>query len=175
MRSTLLFAALLSGSLFACASAPPLPQVEPEPVAAKPAQAVAAPSSDAPPSQATSQLTPAPTPKATSVAAPAQGKPATGLRATAGMKLEGNVDADKLVAAINTQVADLQKCVAVIRSTDNVVGSLNLEVKIAQDGAVVTDLQSPVNDPAKMCLMDGFHKWTVKDAGVGKAMLMLAL
>jgi hypothetical protein len=91
------------------------------------------------------------------------------------MRLEGNLAADEIVRAINTQLADLQKCVAAIRATDGVVGSLNLEVMIAKDGKVVTELQSPVNDDAKRCLLDGARGWVVKGAGSGKAMLLLNL
>ena len=91
------------------------------------------------------------------------------------MKLEGNIAADRIVPAINTQLGALQPCVAVIRATDNVVGSLNLRVTIATDGKVTTELQSPVNDNAKRCLLDGASRWIVKDAGAGKAMLLLNL
>ena len=91
------------------------------------------------------------------------------------MQLEGNLTPGEIVRAINTQVTDLQRCVAVIRATDGVVGSLNLQVTIAKDGKVVTDLQSPVNDDAKRCLLDGVRGWVVRGAGSGKAMLLLNL
>ena len=103
------------------------------------------------------------------------GPPLTGLHATAAMKLEGNVDADKLVAAINTQVTALQRCVSVIRTSDKVVGSLNLQITLAQDGKVATELQSPLNAAAERCMLDGVGAWRVTGAGTGKAMLLLSL
>jgi hypothetical protein len=91
------------------------------------------------------------------------------------MRLEGNLAVNDVVRVINTQVAELQRCVATIRETDGVVGSLNLQVTIAEDGKVVTELQSPVNDDAKRCLLDGARGWVVPGAGSGKAMLLLNL
>lgn len=91
------------------------------------------------------------------------------------MKMDGTVDPDRLVSEINRQVESLHRCVALIRRTDRVVGSLNLEIEIGTDGAVAVDLQSPVNPEAEQCLLEGTRGWTVASARQGRAMLLLVL
>jgi Lon protease-like protein len=136
------------------------------------------------PSASASAFTPVPkivpttTPRAASSSAPTMATTkttTTGLHAAGALKLEGDVAAVELARAINTQVAELQRCVPIIRATDGVVGSLNLQVLIAKDGKVATELQSPINDDAKRCLLDGARGWVVRGAGAGKAMLLLNL
>ena len=53
--------------------------------------------------------------------------------------------------------------------------SLNLQVTIAEDGKVTPDLQSPVNPDAKKCILDAVKAWSVRGAGVGKAMVLLSI
>jgi hypothetical protein len=165
--------------LLACAPAPSAPpaSLDAPPIVDAPTTAIALAPAPAPlPQAASSAASPPPVAPPSSASPPAVAGPAlAGLHATASMKLEGNVDADKVVPAINTQVAGLQRCVALIRTTDKVVGSLNLRITIAQDGKVATELQSPVNASAQRCLLDGARTWSIKGAGAGKAMLLLNL
>lgn len=172
MRSFLLpsgLALALSSSLLACGADVPPAATPPPPLLTS--QAAAAVVASALPSLPQVATSPTASPSSAAIAGP----PVSGLHATAAMKLEGDVDTDKIVPAINTQVAALQRCVAAIRATDKVVGSLNLEITVAEGGKVKTDLQSPVNPAAKTCLLDGVRAWSVKGAGAGKAMLLLNL
>ncbi|MBI5534547.1 MAG: hypothetical protein HY898_17610 [Deltaproteobacteria bacterium] len=97
------------------------------------------------------------------------------LRATTAMPMEGKLDAPALVSAINQQVGSVASCAALIRRTDAVVGSLNLRVDVDSTGSVRVALESPVNDEAKRCLQDGFALWRVRDAGQGRAMVLLSI
>lgn len=89
--------------------------------------------------------------------------------------MEGKLDAPALVSAINQQVGSVASCAALIRRTDAVVGSLNLRVDVDSTGSVRVALESPVNDEAKRCLQDGFALWRVRDAGQGRAMVLLSI
>lgn len=97
------------------------------------------------------------------------------LRATAGLKMEGDLDDKKLVAEANKQIEAVSKCAPIVRKTDGVVGSLNLQVTIAKDGKVTPDLKSPVNPDAKKCILEAVKAWSVKGAGAGKAMVLLSI
>ena len=156
-----------SAVFLACAAEAPAPPSSPATTTVEIAQAAAELTS----TRVVSTTTPSADPSSPPPASP----PTSGLRATVAMKLEGDLAPDAVVQAINTQLTELKKCVAVIRATDGVVGSLNLQVTIAKDGKVVTELQSPVNDNAKRCVLDGARGWVVKGAGSGKAMLLLNL
>lgn len=91
------------------------------------------------------------------------------------MRLDGRLGTDQLVASINGQLEPMQRCVALIRETDQVVGSLNLRLTVAPGGRVSSELQSPVNDQAGRCLDEGMRLWRVQGAGQGSAMLLLML
>jgi hypothetical protein len=168
------YAALMVGAS-ACSGSEPAPLAQTAPTENLATAAVAdtlAPSSVASASQV---FAPPPNASASASAASAPAPSSLSLRATTAMKLEGDVVTDKLVLAINSELGDLQRCAPMIRATDNAVGSINLELTIAKNGKVKTDLQSPVNDAAKHCLVDGMRAWVVKGAGTGKAMLLLSL
>jgi hypothetical protein len=91
------------------------------------------------------------------------------------MPTEGKLDASALLGKVNEQIQPLSRCVPLIRNTDNVVGSLNLHVRIADDGSVKVDLQSPVNKQAERCLVDGMSGWKLTGMGRGRAMVLLML
>jgi hypothetical protein len=100
---------------------------------------------------------------------------ANALKATAAMPMDGKLDSEILLAQVNGQLGPLVRCVALIRRTDKVVGSLNLQVTIASDGAVKPDLQSPMNKEAEACLLDGMKNWKLAGQGAGRAMVLLSL
>lgn len=108
---------------------------------------------------------------ATAAAEPAAG----GFKVTLAMPMEGTLDKDKLVSELNLQLADLHACAAIVRETDDVVGSLNVRITAAADGKVTPELQSPVNERAEKCLLDGMRAWTIKEAGQGTSMVLLEL
>jgi hypothetical protein len=89
--------------------------------------------------------------------------------------MEGGVDAKTLVDSINTQSAGLAACVPLIRETDKVVGSLNVQVTIKADGAMSAELQSPVNPKAEKCLLDGMRGWKAAGTKAGRAMVLLTI
>ena len=89
------------------------------------------------------------------------------------MKLDGNVDDKALVTELSSE--NLASCVPLIRKTDNVVGSLNVELMIRKDSSVSPALQSPVNKEAETCLLGAMRKWKVKKAGAGRAMVLLTI
>lgn len=97
------------------------------------------------------------------------------LSVTTTMKMDGSIDATALKSELNQQLSSLEPCVALIRKTDQTVGSLNLQVKVDGSGAVSVDLQSPVNPHAKRCLMKGMRTWHVQQAGTGTAMALVQL
>jgi hypothetical protein len=91
------------------------------------------------------------------------------------MPMEGNLVGDKLASSINAQIAPMGRCVPLIRRTDNVVGSLNLSIKIDAAGKVTPDLQSPANPEATKCILDGARGWSLPGIGAGRAMVLLAI
>lgn len=126
---------------------------------------------------------PAP-PPATSSSAAAPGDAGTAREAPTGSKLlriatamamGGAIDPKALVSELDGQLAPLEPCVALIRKTDDVVGSLNLQVTVATSGATRVELQSPVNTDAQRCLLGGMRAWRATHAGAGTAMVLLGL
>jgi hypothetical protein len=91
------------------------------------------------------------------------------------MKTSGSIAERTLVSTVNDHMDVLDGCLPLIRKTDDVVGSLNVELTISTTGAVTADLQSPVNPAAKTCLLEGMRRWKLPAVGDGKAMLLLAL
>lgn len=79
-----------------------------------------------------------------------------------------------LVDEINRQSESISRCAPLIRTTDAVVGSLNVQVS-AQSSGVTYDVQSPVNAEARRCLLDGMSHWSLVVAGTGKAMVLLSI
>jgi hypothetical protein len=102
-------------------------------------------------------------------------QPSERLRGTTAMPMEGTIEADALVAAINQQMGTLASCAALIQRTDPGEGSLNVRVDVDGRGSVRFALQSPVNDDGKPCLRDGFALCRVRDAGQGRAMVLLGI
>jgi hypothetical protein len=136
-----------------------------------------APSTAAPTASSTAPTTATPAPSAppTTAAATAPtsaaSKPAS-MRALAVMKLDGDVSSEALGAAVDARSAALGACVPAIRSTDKVVGSLNLKVTVTGPGAAKLELQSPVNDAAEKCLFAALSGLSVR-VGTGHAMVLL--
>ena len=91
------------------------------------------------------------------------------------MPMSGSLDDDVLITVINGQLGPLDRCVALIRKTNKVVGSLNLRVTVTADGNSTTELQSPLDDEAKRCVLDGIRDWRIRGAGHGDAMVLLEL
>ena len=91
------------------------------------------------------------------------------------MPTEGSLDAEALVSELNEQMGALGACVGLIRKTDEVVGSLNVQVTISANGEVTPDLQSPVNPDAERCLLEAMRAWRLPGLGEGKAMVLLSL
>jgi hypothetical protein len=149
----------------------------------------APPASGAPPASSAPQVaaadvpapppaTAAPAPSTTENAGVVERDASSGsklLRITTAMPMSGKIDAKDLVAELNAELAPLEPCVALIRKTDHTVGSLNLQVTVAESGAVQVDLQSPVSADAKRCLLQGTRAWRVTRAGAGTAMVLLEL
>lgn len=94
---------------------------------------------------------------------------------TTAMRFDGAVDAARLVAALRTQVARVQPCMALVRRTDRVVGSLNLRVMVSRSGAVTTRLESPVNPAASECILAATRTWRAPRVGAGTAMVLLTI
>jgi hypothetical protein len=90
------------------------------------------------------------------------------------MTMSGSIVVEKLLAAVNRQVASIAPCAALIRKTDAVVGSLNLQVDITKTGPSL-DVQSDASQEAKQCLYDGMKTWSLAGAGYGRAMVLLSL
>jgi hypothetical protein len=153
-------------SLASC-SPPTQDPITPQPLVVQPQAPSSGPAGDAPTATPTSSSVP-------HVADSAQNETEQ-LRATTAMPMEGKLDAVALVAAINQQVGSVASCAALIRRTDNVVGSLNLRVDVDSTGSVRVAIESPVNDEAKRCLQDGFALWRVRNAGQGRAMVLLSI
>lgn len=149
--------------LVACGGSQVVPSTA-APASSSTASATAAPApADAPP---------APTvPAATSPSASA--KPAS-MRAFAVMKTDGDVSTEAIAAAVDARGAALGACVPAIRSTDKVVGSLNLQVTVTGPNATTLELQSPVNDEAKKCILGALAGLSVR-VGTGRAMVLLGI
>ncbi len=96
------------------------------------------------------------------------------MRALAVMKMEGDLSTDALAAAIDARGAALAACVADVRRTDRVVGSLNLQVTVAGPDVATLDLQSPVNEVAKKCVLGALMGLRVSP-GTGRAMVLLSI
>jgi hypothetical protein len=94
------------------------------------------------------------------------------MRAFAVMKTDGDLSSEALSAAINARSAALGACVPAIRRTDKVVGSLNLQVTVTGPDATSLDLQSPMNDEAKKCVLGALAGLSVR-GGTGRAMVLL--
>lgn len=112
----------------------------------------------------------------------AGGATPTGPRSTAllveartAMKMDGQIAEQALLRALQPQLQPLDRCVMVLRETDKGTGSLNLQLTVAEGGAVTVALQSPASDAAKACFEGVFRTWTVTGAGTGRAMLLLDL
>jgi len=97
------------------------------------------------------------------------------MKVTAAMKIDGALDDKALVPELDAQIVGVAKCAAIVRKSDTVVGSLNLQITVAKDGTVTPDLQSPVNKEAKSCILAAVRKWRVKKAGAGRAMVLLSV
>lgn len=90
------------------------------------------------------------------------------------MRMDGAIVPEKLVVEINRRVGSLATCAALVRETDRVVGSLNLQIASGKEG-VTPHLQSPVNPKAERCLIDNIQRWSLVDAGLGRAMVLLVI
>lgn len=88
--------------------------------------------------------------------------------------MDGAVVAETLVREVNREIESIARCADLVRQADGVVGSLNLEIDIAKDGAVA-HLRSPVSPAAERCLLDGMRTWSLVAAGHGRAMVLLAI
>lgn len=89
------------------------------------------------------------------------------------MVKSGKMTEKALVAELQTQLSAMHACVPLIRKTDVNVGSLNLEITVSEEGSVTPDLQSPANDEAERCILDGARAWRV--SGPGSAMVLLMI
>jgi len=89
--------------------------------------------------------------------------------------MAGTIDATKLKTAINRQIHPMARCVALLRKTDKIVGSLNLQVAVSEQGAVTPSLQSPANAEATKCVVEGARAWKLPSVGSGTAMVLLNL
>ncbi len=98
-----------------------------------------------------------------------------GLRAAAALPIDGEIDAKALVASANSQLESIADCVALIRRSDPVVESINVELLVERDGAVTPELQSPLAADVQRCLLAGLGEWRITSAGVGRALLLLTL
>lgn len=116
---------------------------------------------------------PAPDPVADRDQPPVSTTDGRAFRATTSMVMEGTIDRASLLQQLGPQLASLDSCVAKIRATDQVVGSLNVQVTIAATGAVAFDVQSDVNDDARSCLRAGLAGIHIVGAGTGRAMVLL--
>lgn len=154
--------------------APARPQ-DPTPVATVSVPAAEAVASDPVAIPTPSSSAQAPPSSAPTIATAAPSPAAGGLRASTAMAMDSNVVAEKLVAEVNRQIGPIGRCAEIIRKTDNVVGSLNLQVTISKDGHVTPSLQSPVNPEAEKCLLDGIRAWSIAGAGHGRAMVLLEI
>jgi hypothetical protein len=86
--------------------------------------------------------------------------------------MDGDLDKQAVIDAVNRKSQALGSCVAVIRTTDSVVGSLN--VQVTSDGQQTKfELQSDVSDAAKKCVLSALEGVSVK--GKGRAMVLLTL
>jgi hypothetical protein len=91
------------------------------------------------------------------------------------MRMSGDLEEQALIEDINRQIAPLDRCVPLVRETDQVVKSLNVSVSVTAKGSVTPALHSPVNDGAARCLVSGMRAWVVDSAGTGSAMVLLVL
>lgn len=183
MRTTangrFLFLALVP--TLACGGAPREPVTPDTPPAstaeAPPAPADTVTTTATAPSATPTAAEPAPAP-APSAAPPPVNPPRGdgGLRATTAMPIDSSIDKDRLLADVGKQVSSLTKCVALIRKTDSVVGSLNVEANVGKDKKIKLTLRSPVNPEAEKCIAEGTKKWTAEPStGTGRAMVLLVL
>ncbi len=180
MRTTangrFLFLALVPA--LACGGAPREP-VTPDTPPASTAEAPPAPTDTVTTTATAPSATPTPEPPPAPSTPPPQVNPPRGdggLRATTAMPIDSSIDKDRLLSDIGKQVTSLTKCVALIRKTDNVVGSLNVEANVGKDKKIKLTLRSPVNPEAEKCIADGTKKWTAETAtGTGRAMVLLVL
>jgi hypothetical protein len=113
------------------------------------------------------------TPSSTTTGAPATDR--VGVSASVAMTQTGTLVPEVLVAEVNRQRRSLQRCGPLVRNTDRVVGSLNLQLVVDAQGRVTPDLQSPVNEQARACLVAAARGWRIRGAGHGEAMLLLVL
>jgi hypothetical protein len=176
--STLAAAALLAAcnSTSPSALAPAQPGASGEPAPAEDVGAIGSPASDpsdAPHGSAGTGAADEATTTADSSGAPAG--PPVGVSASVAMTQAGTLREKELVAEVNRQRGSVQRCGPLVRRTDPVVGSLNLQLSIDAAGRVTPDLQSPVNDEAKACLLAAARGWRIRGAGSGEAMLLLVL
>lgn len=111
-------------------------------------------------------------PSASASAAP----PQTGPRMTAktSMVMDGPISTPSILDAINARSAKLGACIPEIRKTDKVVGSLNLRVTVELQGAATVELQSPLSDDAKKCVLGALADLKV-NGGPGHAMVLLEI
>lgn len=106
---------------------------------------------------------------------PEPSKSTARFKVTTAMGMEGKVDDKALVAETNAQVEKVSACAPIVRKTDHVVGSINLKIAIAKDGTTKPELQSPVSDEAKTCILDAVGKWKLSQkVGAGSAMVLLS-
>lgn len=87
------------------------------------------------------------------------------------MLSDGQIDMTELVIQLNAQLSVLDGCVTRIRATDDVVGSLNIEVTLSADGSANLDVQSNVNDDARQSLTEGLGAVQSRGSGIGRAMV----
>lgn len=96
------------------------------------------------------------------------------MRAMASMRMEGNVETANVAAAIEARASALGACVPMIRKTDAVVGSLNVQITLRAPGDVQIELQSPLADDAKRCVLGALDGLAVQGS-TGKMMLLLGI
>jgi len=97
------------------------------------------------------------------------------IRVAAATPKDGSLTADAVVSELNAQLRPLNPCVAIIRKTDKVVGSLHVEIEVSANGQVSAELRSPTNAEAECCLIEGMRQWDLPAMGEGNAMVLLML
>jgi hypothetical protein len=111
-------------------------------------------------------------PSASASSAPPKSGPR--IYAKTSMAMDGPVSTPAIMKAVDERATALGACIPAIRKTDKVVGSLNLQVTVNLQAPATVELQSPLNDEAKKCVLDALADLKV-GGGPGRAMVLLEI
>lgn len=167
-----LMGAGLAAQLVSCGGGARAPAARTEAARPLASASEAPPATSAPTPPMPSSSAAAPSSRASRPTTPASAAPT--MVVLASMRSGGDLESAPVVTAIEARAAALGACVREIRKTDAAVGSLNVQLTVRAPDSVSVELQTPLAEDAKRCVLGALDGLSVP-RGTGTIMLLLGI